>query len=263
MTQENPFSLVGKVAIVTGSGTGIGKAIALELARAGADIAVVEIDSKSSESTASEVKTIGRRVLEVVGDIQERRQVDHLIQRTLGEFGGIDILVNNVGGLTKFEPLIEMSEETWDGVFRLNVKTAFMCSQAVGRVMIEKKAKGSIVNLSSIAASSNRPDIIHYGAAKGAISSFTHGLAREWARYGIRVNAIAPGFVETPLRDKVYKDQPELLKRRLSMIPMGRMASPSEMATVAVFLASEAASYVTGQTILVAGGLDTTVEPMG
>ncbi len=142
-----------------------------------------------------------------------------------------------------------------------NVKTAFLCSKAVGKVMVDQKIQGSIINMSSIAGFSNRPEGVHYGTAKGALRLFTDGLAKELAPYGIRVNAIAPAYIETPLALRVYEDNPELRTRRLKMIPLGRTGQPSEVGALAIFLASDASSFITGQTILITGGLDSLIEP--
>jgi NAD(P)-dependent dehydrogenase (short-subunit alcohol dehydrogenase family) len=184
-----------------------------------------------------------------------------MVRQTMDEFGRIDILVNNVGGMKGFEPILGMSEEVWDDIFDLNVKSAFLCSKVVGKAMIDGNIDGRIINLSSIGGFSNRPNLVHYGAVKAAIRLFTDGLAKEWAPYGIRVNAIAPGYLKTALSAKVYEGNPSLYERRMKLVPLGRQGSLEEIAAVAVFLASDASSYITGQTILVAGGLDSLVEP--
>ncbi|MFC1912679.1 SDR family NAD(P)-dependent oxidoreductase [Chloroflexota bacterium] len=255
--------LADKVAIVTGSGTGIGQGIALGLAKAGADIVVAEMDKKTAAITAKEIRSYGRKAIECVVDVQDNRQVDILVQQAVTQLGHIDILVNNAGGLggRGFLPALDVTEEIWMDIFYRNVKTTFSCTRAVGKVIIDQKRSGSIINIGSLAGFSNCPGQVHYGAMKGAIHSFTHGLAREWAQYGIRVNAIAPGLINTPGRTQAYQNAPQLWEIRDKMIPVGRPGQPSELASVAVFLATDASSYITGQVILVSGGLDHLASP--
>jgi NAD(P)-dependent dehydrogenase (short-subunit alcohol dehydrogenase family) len=258
---DSKFSLKDKVAIVTGSGAGIGRATALALADAGAAVVVAELVPETAEAAVQELRSRGHRALKVVVDARDSRQVEDMVRQTVDEFGRIDILVNNAGGLKEWVPIVDMSEEVWDEIFAVNLKTAFLCSREVGKVMIARGTAGSVINFSSIGGFSNRLGLVHYGAAKGAVRLFTDGLAKEWAPHGIRVNAIAPGYVETPMSNEIYRNKPGLKERRMGMIPLGRQAKVDEFATVVVFLASDASSYITGQTILVSGGLDSLVEP--
>jgi len=255
------FSLAGKIAIVTGSGTGLGKGIALAFADYGADVVVAEMNPETAAATANEIRSKGRKALDIVVDVKDSQQVEQMVKQTLDEFGKIDILVNNAGGMKRYEPTLEMDEETWDYHIAWNLKSAFLCCKAVAKVMVDQKIQGSLINMSSIMGFSNRPGGVHYGAAKGGVRLFTDGLAKELAPYGIRVNAIAPAYIDTPLAIRVYDDNPELRKRRLKMIPMGRTGKSSEVGALAIFLASDASSFITGQTILISGGLDSLIEP--
>lgn len=255
------FSLSGKVALVTGGGDGLGKGTALVLADCGADVVVTALHREKAEQTAKEIRAKGRKALAMASDAMDAGQVDEMVSRALGEFGKIDVLVNNVGGVRKLHPFLEISEDEWDFNMNWNLKTTFLCTKAVGKIMIDAGTKGSIINMSSLNGFSVRVGAVHYGTVKGAIRLFTDGLAKEWAPYGIRVNAVAPGPVETPGVVEIYKDKPELLAKRSRMVPMGRVGKPSEVGSVVAFLASDASSFVTGQTVSINGGLDSTLEP--
>ena len=248
------LSLEGQVAIVTGGGTGIGRGIALEFAKAGADVVVASRRLSVLEKVAEEVTTLGRRSLAVQTDISRKTDVDNLVQRVMGEFGAIDILVNNAGILIAGR-MLEFSEDDWDKVIDTNLKGYYLCCQAVGKGMVERK-RGNIINIASVSAFVTtvveREGL--YCISKAGVAMLTRGLAKELARYNIRVNAIAPGWVRTEMNRSTWSD-PETLKQREAGIPMGRWAEPSDIARVALFLASEASSYATGATILVDGGL--------
>ena len=254
------FVLTDRVAIVTGSGRGIGKGIALAFASAGANLVVAEIDTTTAEATAAEIREFGRRAVAVSVDARDRGQVEKMAQRVLEEFGRIDILVNNAGGGDVGVPALEITEDDWDKVITLNLKTVFLCSKVVGRVMVQQK-KGSIINIASLAGFIAFPLGAHYGAAKAAIINLTKTLAVELAPNQIRVNAISPGVIATPLTDEIYRQRPQQKEERLAAIPLGHLGRPEDIAQVAVFLASDASDYVTGETIVVGGGIDSFLAP--
>lgn len=245
-------SLEGKVAIVTGGGTGIGRGIALEFAEAGADVVVASRRLSVLEKVSEEVKTLGKRSLAVQTDISRKTDVDNLVQRVMDEFGGIDILVNNAV-IFPHAPLLELSEDDWDEAFNVNLKGYYLCCQAVGKGMVERK-KGNIINIVSVAGMRASVANSAYSIAKAGVIMLTRGLARELASYNIRVNAIAPGVVRVE-RSQNWLSNPEHLKQEEARMPLGRMGEPSDIGSVAVFLASDASSYMTGSTIVVDGGL--------
>jgi len=251
MTDSPNLSLEGQVAIVTGGGTGIGRGIALEFAKAGADVVVASRKLANLEKVAEEVRALGRRSLAVQTDISRKTDVDNLVQKVMGEFGAIDILVNNAAVLGKFS-LLEAPEDEWDRVIDTNLKGYYLCCQAVGKRMVERK-RGNIINIASTAAFEGGGS---YNISKAGVVNFTRGIARELGRYNIRVNAIAPGWVITDMAKYIMREDPERLRREAeATIPLGRMAEPSDIASVALFLASDASSLITGQTIVVDGGL--------
>jgi len=244
------FELKGKVAIVTGSGRGIGKGIAVELAKAGADVVVCSRTQAEIETTADEIRSLGRKTLAVVVDVRQKDQVVGLMEKTRQELGHIDILVNNAGGSFRV-PALEMSERAWDAIIGENLKPVFLCSQAAAKIMLQQK-KGNIINISSISGLGPSPLLCAYGAAKAGINNLTQTLAVEWAPYGIRVNAIAPGPIETQgFRDTT---PPETLAEITSRIPLSRLGQPEDVARVVIFLASEASGWITGFTIDLCGG---------
>ena len=247
------FSLEGKVAIVTGAGRGIGKAIALSLADAGADVVVAARTTADIEATASEIIDKGRKALVVPTDVRISEQVINLMKQTVAQFGRIDVLVNNAGG-TFAAPIMELSEGGWDAIIRENLKSVFLCSQAAARVMIEQK-EGSIINISSIAGVRVFSSNAAYGAAKAGIINLTMTMALDLAPYNIRINAIAPGSIATEGWIELEKSDPERLQRRLASIPLQRLGEPKDIIGGIVYLASEAAAYVTGQTLVIDGGV--------
>lgn len=256
----NQFFIEGKVAIVTGAGQGIGKAIALTFAQAGAELVVVDIDSASANATAQEVYHMGREALALSADVCDTRQVDGVVRETLERFKRIDISVHNAGGGYPTKAILEMSEEEWDKSVALNLKSAFLCCRTVGKVMTKQK-RGSIVNMSSMAGFGPYPLGANYAAAKAGVKNLTENLAVELGSYNVRVNALAPGPVETPTIAEYYKEHPDMKEQRLRAIPLRRIASPEDIANVALFLASDASAYVSGQTILINGALPTFVRP--
>jgi 3-oxoacyl-[acyl-carrier protein] reductase len=248
------FSLTGKVAIVTGAGAngGLGHAIALELARAGANVAVPDINEAGSKATAEEIKSLGCKSLALRCDVTDRVQIEQMVARVNAELGPIDILVNNAGAGFRLVPLVEMTEEFWDQVMALNLRSAFLCCRAVAPKMIERKA-GVIINMSSVVARhGGGVGELAYTTAKGGLSAFTRGLAKELAKHGIRVNTVAPGPTDTPFH-KGVRTHEELLGIA-TRIPLGRVGKPEDIVGAVIFLASDAGGYITGQSIEVNGG---------
>ena len=255
------MELSGQVAIVTGGGRGIGRATALELAKLGADVVVAELDKAGAERTAGEVKALGRRSAAVPTDVTVRADLARMVERARGEFGRIDILINNAGIYRAAAPL-DVTEEHWDAVLDINAKAVFFATQAVLPVMIAQK-RGAIVSLASMAGKIGSRTNLPYNASKAAVISMTKSLALAHAADGIRVNCVCPGFVETDMWTKVATDQGALLgmsaeeftRQRASQVPLGRMERPEDVAHVICFLASPRAEYMTGQALSVDGGL--------
>jgi NAD(P)-dependent dehydrogenase (short-subunit alcohol dehydrogenase family) len=223
----------------------------LEFAKAGADVVVASRRLSVLEKVAEEVTALGRRSLAVQTDISRKTDVDNMVQRVMDEFGVIDILVNNVGIIVR-APLLEHSEEDWDKVIDTDLKGYFLCCRAVGTKMVERK-KGNIINIASVAAITAETGKASYCVSKAGVVMLTKVLARELASYNIRVNAIAPGLVRTEMSRSRWSD-PETLKQITAEIPLGRVAEPSDIGSVAVFLASDASRHITGSTIAVDGG---------
>jgi len=245
------LSLEGKVAIVTGGSRGIGRVIALGFAEAGANVVVCSRTLTDLEKVAEEIEALGRRSLAVETNIAVKSEVDNLVEKTLEKFGTIDILVNNAA-INIMRPLTELREDGWDKVMNVGLKGYYLCSQAVAKVMIEKKS-GNIINISSGAAVKAAPMLGAYSISKAGVVMLTQLLAADLARYNIRVNAIGPGMVKTGFSQPMWGN-PDMLKVMESQIPLGRLAEPEEIMAVALFLASDASSYITGQTIYVDGG---------
>ncbi len=249
----SPFSLVGRAAIVTGGRRGIGRAIALALAEAGADVALGDrvVDDGELEAVAEGVKKLGRRSLAVQTDITRKADVDNLVQKTLAELGAVDILVNNAA-MNIRAPLLELNEEGWDRVIDTDLKGYYLCSQSAGRVMVKQK-RGNIVNIASTAAMDTAPGMGAYCIAKAGVVMLTRILAIELAEHNIRVNAVAPSLVKTKFSQPLWSDA-ETLKEIEAGIPLGRLAEPEDIVGSVLFLASEASAYITGHTIVVDGG---------
>jgi len=248
------FSVEGKVAVVTGGGTGIGKDIALELAKNGADVAVSGRRTGPLEEVAEEIRELGKRSITISTDISRKSDVDELAAEVTSELGGADILVNNAANPGTGPSLIESDEDRWDEIIDTNLKGVYLCCHAFVPGMIERK-KGNIINISSV-ASLRAPDGCRiYGIAKIGVNFLTQGLAIDLAPHGIRVNCIAPGAVRTEMLKGEYGTDDEHLKVLSEMIPLGRVGEPRDIATAALFLASDAANYITAQTITVDAGL--------
>jgi dehydrogenase/reductase SDR family protein 4 len=248
------FPLPGKVAIVTGGRRGIGKAIALALAEAGAAIVLCDRVTEDGElnAVAEEVKRLGRRSLALQADITRKADVDRLVQGVVDEFGVIDILVNNAA-MNIRAPLLELREDGWDRVIDTDLKGYYLCSQAVGKQMVSQK-RGNIINIASVAAMRAAPEMGAYCIAKAGVVMLTKVLAVELAQYNIRVNAIAPYMVKTKFSQPFWS-VPETLEQIESEIPLGRLAEPGDITGSVLFLASDASSYITGHTIILDGGL--------
>jgi NAD(P)-dependent dehydrogenase (short-subunit alcohol dehydrogenase family) len=246
--------LAGRTALVTGSRRGIGKAIALALAKAGADVALCDlvVDDGLLNAAAEEVRNLGRRSLPIQADISQDADVDKMIASVTGYFQQIDILVNCAGVWLPGQTLIECSRENWDRVIDTNLSGTFLCCRAAGKLMAARK-RGNIINISSQVGLTAGSGIGAYSISKAAIIMLTRQLALELAKYNIRVNALAPGVVKTDFNSAFWKD-PEVEKRSAGMVPLGRLAEPDDIADCAVFLASDASRYVTGEILAVNGG---------
>jgi len=246
------FRLDDRVALVTGASRGIGRAVALGLAKAGAHVALAARRLPDLEDVAGEVTALGRRALPVSAHTGRREEIDRLFDTVGSELGRLDILVNNAATNPTFGPLVEMDETAWDKVMALNVKGYLLTAQRAARLM-RAQGRGSIVNVSSTGGLRASPGIGAYSVSKAAVIMLTRVLARELASAGIRVNAVAPALVETRFSEALWKD-PQILSRYLEATPMNRTAQPEEMAGAVVYLCSDAASYVTGQTLVLDGG---------
>jgi len=244
------FKLTGKTAIVTGASRGLGQAMAIGLAEAGADLALVA--SSSTDDTARSIRNLGRKVCQIKGDLLQPGVSDLIVQTTVKELGGIDILVNNAG-IIRRAALIDFTEKDWDDVIQVNQKSLFFLSQAVARQIIGQGRGGKIVNIASMLSYQGGIRVPSYTASKSAVMGLTRIMANEWAVHGINVNAIAPGYMETdntaPLRDDPKRNA-EILAR----IPAGRWGSPDDLKGTVVFLSSSASNYMQGHTVAVDGG---------
>jgi NAD(P)-dependent dehydrogenase (short-subunit alcohol dehydrogenase family) len=247
------FSLEGQVGVVTGAGQGLGKVFALAFAEAGADIVVAEINPESGPQTVSEIQGKGRRALYVQTDVRRRESAEAMVTSALAEFGRIDFLMNNAG-ITKWCEAEDVPLEDWRDVIDVNLNGLFYCCQAVAKHMIERRS-GRIINIASMSGMIvNRPQPqASYNASKAAVIHLTKSLAAEWAPFNVRVNAIAPGYMDTPMA-RPFFDDPAYGGMWIDAIPMKRPGRPDELAPVAVLLASEASSYMTGATVVIDGG---------
>jgi len=253
--------LEGKVAIVTGAGTGIGRAIALTFAREGANIVIADVDLNAAEGVASEIGSLGRQTLAMKVDVSDGKDVDELVQKTLDSFNTVDILVNNAG-IVKLAPPEDESVADWDSMIDVNLKGQFLCSQAVGKQMIKQK-RGKIVNIASTSGHRGMSRQAAYCASKAGVLGLTRTLAVNWAKYNINVNSVSPGTTMTPMLLKAIEDRGISIDYHLKKIPLGRANKPEDIANAALFLASSESDNITGQDILVDGGMTALYWPAG
>jgi NAD(P)-dependent dehydrogenase (short-subunit alcohol dehydrogenase family) len=249
------FDLSGKVAIVTGGGRGIGRAIALGLANSGASVAVASRTQKEVDAVVEEIKKLGGKALAVVADLTVNEQLENLVHAAVKEFGRIDILVNNAAR-SFLRSLMDLREDGWDKVFNTNVKAVWLLSRLVARKMMEQKG-GRIINITTVGAEKAELGMAAYGCSKAALKMLTRCMAREWAQFGIQVNAVGPGLTKTDFSKPIWSN-PEVAKHVSAAIPMGRLAEAEEIVGSVLFLASDAARFITGHSIYVDGGALTT-----
>ena len=242
--------LKDRVALVTGGARGIGREIAMLFAREGANIALCDVNAEVLAITQKEIEALGRKALTGVVDVTKSDQVDSFVQKTLDKFGKLDILVNNAG-ITKDGLLVRMSESDWDAVIAVNLKGAFNCTKAVSKIMM-KQRDGRIVNMASIIGIMGNAGQANYAASKGGLIAFTKSVAKELASRNVRANAIAPGFIQT---DMTAKLSDEVKSEMLKFVPLGKLGTVQDVANLALFLAGDDSSYITGQAIQVDGGM--------
>ncbi len=246
------MNLTDKIAIVTGAAQGIGKTIALQLARQGSDVVVTDINREGLDSVVAEIQALGRRAHGIAMDVSNLAQCEDMVKETVQEMGRIDILVNNAG-ITRDTLLLRMKEEQWDQVMQVNVKGTFNCTKAAIRTMFKQKC-GRIIQISSVTGAMGNPGQANYSASKAAVIGFTKAVAREYAHSGITVNAVAPGFIQTAMTDAIPEKEREVM---IAQIPARKLGTPEDVAAAVCFLAADESSYITGQVIHVNGGLYT------
>ena len=245
------MNLTGKVALVTGASRGIGQATAIDLAKAGADVVVNFIGNEAvAQETVDAIEAIGRKAIKIKADVGNAEDVQAMVDEAVAAFGHIDILVNNAG-ITRDGLLIRMKDSDWDDVLNINLKGVYLVTKAVAKLMVKQRA-GRIINMTSVSGVTGNVGQANYAAAKAGVIGFTKTCAKELAARGITVNAVAPGFIETAMTDVL----PEKIKEGIAAtVPFGRMGQPEEIASVVTFLASDFASYITGQVLNVDGGM--------
>lgn len=243
--------LEGKVAIVTGAGSGIGRGIAERFAKEGADVVIADINLDSAKETAKELKKLGRKSFAIKTDVSKTADVDKMVKKTVDKYGKLDILVNNAG-IYIMKPLVEMEEKDWDKVIDVNLKGAFLCTRRAVQEML-KQGKGKIINIASIAGQVGYQNSSAYCASKGGVINLTRELVLELAPKGINVNAIGPGVIETAMTNPLLKNE-KFKKQILAMTPRGRIGQPEDIAAAAVYLASDESDFVNGTTLYVDGG---------
>lgn len=251
------MKLENKTGIVTGARRGIGRAIALALAKEGANVVVSDVSQEECQKVVAEITALGRRGLALKCDVTSRAEVDDMVERTVAQFGNLDILVNNAR-IIAFKPFLELTDEEWDSTLSVNLKGQFLCARAAARHMV-KNRWGRIINIASISSGGCGiafPLIAHYTASKGGVMALTEALALELTSQGVNVNAICPGAIDTDMA-KGVKESGQL-QQVLQRIPKGRLGQPEDIANLAVFLASEESDYISGAAIVIDGGWLTT-----
>jgi 3-oxoacyl-[acyl-carrier protein] reductase len=245
------MDFTGKVAIVTGSGRGIGKAIAMKLAENGATLVINDVgDSAPAEQTAAEIKNLNRQAMAIMADVSSSADVAKMVETAIAAYGKVDILVNNAG-ITRDQLTMKMTDEEWDKVLAIDLKSVFLCTRAVLRPMLKQRS-GRIISMSSVVGIIGNAGQANYAAAKAGIIGFTKTIAKEVASRGITVNAVAPGFIDTPMTQVLPEERKQAL---MNNIPLGYLGTPRDIAETVAFLASEEARYITGQVIGVDGGI--------
>ena len=244
------MEIKGKTALITGGARGIGMEIALTFARAGADIALLDVEEGILSETAARVEETGRKVLTFTADVTDMNRAQEVIKEITGAWDHLDVLVNNAG-ITRDNLVLRMKEADWDAVLAVNTKGAFNYSKAAARYML-KQESGSIINMASIIGIMGNAGQVNYSASKAALIGMTKSLARELGARNVRVNAIAPGYIVTPMTEALSEDAKDKIK---TQIPLGRLGYPRDVANAALFLASEYSSYITGGVLLVSGGM--------
>ena len=250
---DSMFPLAGKVALVTGGTRGIGRAMSLRLAQAGADIAVCAKRTDTFEAFNDDINKLGKRSVALQADVGVMEHIDRLVARVKEEFGKIDILVNNAAVSPFYGPVLEATEKLWDKIMSVNLKGPFFLSLAVGRLMVEQGG-GNIINVASIGGIKPDPNLTVYAISKAGVVMMTKMLATELGKYNIRVNALAPSFIRTRFSKPIWGN-PEVMRKVLEETPLQRIGDPEEVAEAALFLASDASSYISGETIVLSGGI--------
>jgi len=249
------MDLSNKIAIITGARQGMGRTHALVLAKAGAKVVVSDISLEDCEKVVEEIKNMGAEAMAVKCDVSKKTDIDKMVKETVKRWGRVDILVNNAG-ICQFKPFLDLTEEDWDRTININLKGYFLCSQAAAKEMVKQKSGGAIVNIASVAMGQvgmGFATLAHYCASKGGIVAMTETLALELAPYNIRVNAIAPGMIDTPMVASMKQD-PKTMEATLAQIPLRRPGKPEEVSNLVLFLVSDESSYMTGSTVVIDGG---------
>jgi len=247
--------LKGKVVIITGARRGMGKSHALSFAREGAKVVVSDISLEDCQKVVEEITSQGGEAMAVKCDVTKKEEIDEMVRKTIEKWGKVDVLVNNAG-ICQFKPFLQLTEEDWDRTIDINLKGYFLCAQRAAQEMVKQKSAGVIINVASVAMGQvgvGFPNLSHYCASKGGIVAMTETLAIELAPFNIRVNAIAPGAIETPMIDPLNQD-PKMMEATLARVPFHRVGKPEEVSNLVLFLASEASSYITGSTVVIDGG---------